>query len=182
VSRFPWLTAAVFVLTTVFTALTYARPDLGIGPALMRDPRMLHGEWWRFVTAWLVNTDGWAQIVVNSIGLLMYGLLVEQVIGRTWWGIAYVVAGLVGEVAGLFWQPAGGGNSVAICGLIGLFSVWQAAAPSTLGPPRVLGAVVWGGLGLWLVTHDDIDGAALVAGSAVGAVGWVTSGRLRTSA
>ena len=75
---------------------------------------------------------------------------------------------LAGEVAGIYWQPVGGGNSVAICGLIGLFSVWQAAMPARGGPPPVIGAVVWGGIGLWLVTHEDIHGAALVAGFLVG--------------
>ena len=89
-------------------------------------------------------------------------------IGRGWWVIAYVVAGLAGEVAGIIWQPVGGGNSVAICGLIGLFSVWQVTMPRRGGPPPVIGAVVWGGIGLWLVTHEDIHGAALVAGFLVG--------------
>ena len=54
---------------------------------------MLHGEWWRFVTTWFVLTDGWVQIVINSIGLLIYGTLVERTIGRGWWIVAYVVAG-----------------------------------------------------------------------------------------
>ena len=173
----PWLTLAVFVATLGVTAAMAWQPWLG--PALERDPAMLHGEWWRFVTTWFVLTDGWLQIVVNSIGLLAYGTLVERTIGRGWWIVAYVVAGLVGGVAGIFWQPVGGGNSVALCGLIGLFSVWLAVRPQRGGPPPVLGAVVWGGLGLWLVTHSDIHGAALVAGFLVGAAAWMISGRKR---
>ena len=126
-------------------------------------------------------TDGWLQIVVNSIGLLVYGTLVERAIGRGWWIVGYVVAGLVGEVAGIFWQPVGGGNSVAICGLIGLFSVWpdRAHGRSRRRHRRCLSAVVWGGLGLWLVTHSDIHGAALVAGFLVGGAAWMISGRRR---
>lgn len=163
----PWLTLGVFVLTSAVTAAMYLRWPV-LGPMLERDPRMLAGEWWRFVTSWLVLTDGWSQIVVNSIGLLIYGVGVERLIGRGWWVIAYVVGGLAGEAAGIFWQPVGGGNSVAICGLIGLFSVWEAAMPRKGGPPPVIGAVIWGGIGLWLVTHEDIHGAALVAGFLVG--------------
>ena len=174
----PWLTLVVLVVTTTVTAGMYLRwPELG--PILERDPKMLTGEWWRFVTTWFVLTDGWTQIVINSIGLHAYGVLVERVIGRGWWVVAYVVAGLVGEIAGIFWQPVGGGNSVAICGLIGLFSVWQALSQKMAGPPRILGVVVWGGLGLWLVAHSDIHGAALVAGFAVGALYWLISGRSR---
>jgi hypothetical protein len=63
--------------------------------------------------------------------------------------------------------------------LIGLYSVWVATRPHTAGPPRVINAVVWGGLGLWLVTHSDIHGAALVAGFLVGAAAWMISGRRR---
>ncbi|MEP7240556.1 MAG: rhomboid family intramembrane serine protease [Devosia sp.] len=172
----PWLTLAVFVVTSAVTAAMFWRwPELG--PLLQRDPAMLHGEWWRFVTTWLVLTDGATQILINSIGLLVYGVLVERSIGRGWWIVAYVIAGLAGEIAGIFWQPVGGGNSVAICGLIGLYSVWMALRQKGSGPPPVLGTVIWGGLGLWLVTHADIHGAALVAGFLVGAAAWGISGR-----
>ena len=102
----PWLTLGVFVLTSAVTAAMYLRWPV-LGPMLERDPRMLAGEWWRFVTSWLVLTDGWSQIVVNSIGLLIYGVGVERLIGRGWWVIAYVVGGLAGEAAGIFWQPVG---------------------------------------------------------------------------
>ena len=172
----PWLTLAVFVVTSAVTAAMYWRwPELG--PLLERDPKMLTGEWWRFVTTWLVQTDGWQQVLLNSAGLLIYGTLVEQTIGRRWWVVAYVVAGLVGEVVGIWWQPVGGGNSVAICGLIGLYSVWLTQRPSRGGPPPVVGTVVWGGLGLWLITHSDIHGAALCAGFIIGAAAWAISGR-----
>lgn len=174
----PWLTLTVFTATSAVTAAMYLKwPELG--PLLERDPRMLQREWWRFITTWFVLTDGWVQILINSIGLLAYGVLVERTIGRFWWIIAYVGAGLAGEVAGIFWQPVGGGNSVAICGLIGLFSVWQAATQKSAGPPRVLGVIVWGGIGLWLATHSDIHGAALVTGFAIGGASWLLESRRR---
>ena len=163
----PWLTMGVFVVTSLVTgAMYFIWPELG--PALERSPSMLHGEWWRFVTTWLVLTDGWIQVALNSAGLLIYGVLVERSIGRIWWIIAYVGAGLVGEIAGIFWQPIGGGNSVAVCGLIGLYSVLTSFRPARSGAPPVIGTVVWGGLGLWLLTHADIHGAALAAGFVIG--------------
>jgi len=166
----PWLTLAVFVVTSAVTAAMYWRwPELG--PLLERDPKMLTGEWWRFVTTWLVLTDGWQQVLLNSAGLLIYGTLVEQTIGRRWWMVAYVVAGLVGEVVGIWWQPVGGGNSVAICGLIGLFSMWQVRRqPQGLGPPRYAGFAFWLALGLYLLVRQDIHGAALVTAFIVGAL------------
>jgi rhomboid protease GluP len=141
-----------------------------IGAALERDPAMLRGEWWRFVTTWLVLVDGWAQIVVNSIGLLVFGSIVEMRLGRRWWVAGYVIAGLAGEIAGLFWRPLGGGNSVAICGLIGLFSISQLGQHDQPLPLRYLSSIVWMGLGLWLVMRADIHGAALIAGFLVAAV------------
>lgn len=164
--RTPWLTLLVFVVTSAVTGIMLVRPE--IGTALQRDPSMLHGEWWRFVTTWLVLTDGWSQIALNSIALLIFGTLVERSQGRLWWLVAYGVAGLVGEVAGIFWQPVGGGNSVAICGLIGLFSV-ALTTRAKLPPPARWGSFgVWGALGIWLTARADIHGAALLAGFAVG--------------
>lgn len=165
--RIPWLTLAVFVVTCLVTGAMLVWPQ--IGTTLQRDPIMLQGEWWRFVTTWLVLTDGWPQIVLNSVALLIFGTLVERGQGRVWWIIAYVVAGLVGEIAGIFWQPVGGGNSVAICGLIGVFSVGLTSR-TALPPPARWGSFgIWGALGIWLTARSDIHGAALLAGFAVGA-------------
>lgn len=165
-ARVPWLTLAVFAATSLVTGAMLAWPS--IGTALQRDPAMLEGEWWRFVTTWLVLTDGWPQIILNSVALLLFGTLVERRDGRLWWIIAYVVAGLVGEIAGIFWQPVGGGNSVAICGLIGLFSVGLTTRTSLPPPARWGSFGLWGALGIWLTTRADIHGAALLAGFAVG--------------
>ena len=41
----------------------------------------------------------------------------------------------------------------------------------------MLAIVVWGGLGLWLVTQSDIHGAALVAGFVIGGLYWLISGQ-----
>lgn len=175
--RVPWLTLLVLVVTTAVTVAMYAWPQLHLGEALERDPRMLEGEWWRFVTTWLVETDGWGQLLINSLGLLIFGTLVERRMGRWWWAIGYVVAGLGGEVAGIFWQPVGGGNSVAICGLIGLFSVGQIGRKDLPSVAQYLSMVVWGAIGLWLFFAADIHGAALLAGFIVGGAAFVINDR-----
>jgi len=165
-SRLPWLTIAVLTLTASVTAAMLVWP--AVGTALERDPAMLsQSEVWRFVTAWLVQTDGWQQIGVNFAALAVFGALVESRVGRLWWAIGYVAAGLAGEVAGIFWQPIGGGNSVAICGLIGVYSVWQARQVG-LGNQRFLGSVLWAGIGFWLISRADIHGPALITGFAIG--------------
>jgi rhomboid protease GluP len=165
----PWLTLAVWLATALTTGAMLVDPS--IGTLLQRNALLIRqGEVWRMVTTWLVETDGWTQIAVNFAGLAIFGTLVELLVGRRWWILGYLVAGLTGEVAGLFWQPFGGGNSVAICGLIGLFSVWQLRRQQTLGPQRYLGTIVWLSLGLWLCFRRDIHGPALVAGFLVAAL------------
>ncbi|MGN6102230.1 MAG: rhomboid family intramembrane serine protease [Devosia sp.] len=171
-SRFPGLTLAVFLATAAVTAASLYRPEIATG--LERNaPLIAEGQVWRLVTTWLVETDGWAQIAVNFAGLAIFGWLVETFVGRRWWIIGYVVAGLAGEIAGLWWQPLGGGNSVAVCGLIGVFSLWQVLRQTTLGARRFVGPIFWLGLGLFLVVRRDIHGAALVAGFIVGALAFL---------
>ena len=172
-----WLTLAVFVITSAVTVAMLLRPDWHLGELLERDPKMLSGEWWRFVTTWLVETDGWGQIFVNSLGLLIFGTLVERRMGRWWWATGYVVAGLAGEIAGIFWQPVGGGNSVAICGLIGLFSVGQIGRQDLPSVAQYLSIVLWGAIGLWLFFAADIHGAALLAGFLAGGAALVINDR-----
>lgn len=169
VRSIPWLTAAVWLATAATTGAMLRDP--WIASALERNGILIReGEVWRLVTAWLVETDGWTQIVVNLAGLAVFGTLAELLAGRGWWIAAYVAAGLAGEVAGLFWQPIGGGNSVAVCGLIGLFSVWQLRHQQGLGVQRYLGTVAWLGLGIWLSVQRDIHGPALVTGFVAGAL------------
>lgn len=163
----PWLTLGVFAVTAAFTAAMLAWPQ--VGTALERDPAMLQGEWWRFFTTWLVLTDGWAQIVMNNIALLVFGTIVEWRVGRGWWIAAYVIAGLAGEVAGIFWQPVGGGNSVAICGLLGLFAISQLDVRGMPLPARFGAATVCTGIALWLAFRSDIHGIALATGLLVAA-------------
>jgi rhomboid protease GluP len=166
--RFPGLTLAVFLATAAVTAASLYFPQ--IATTLERNgPLIAEGQVWRLVTTWLVETDGWTQIAVNFAGLAVFGTLVEILVGGFWWIIGYVVAGLAGETAALWWQPVGGGNSVAVCGLIGVFSMWQVRRQRDIGPQRFIGPFFWLALGLVFLARADIHGAALVAGFAVGA-------------
>jgi rhomboid protease GluP len=172
----PWLTLAVFAVTSAVTGLMLAWPELGMAQALMRTPTMLDGEPWRLVTSWFVLTDGWGQIVGNSVALLVVGSLVEWRIGRGWWLAGYVTGGLVGEIAGSFWQPVGGGNSVAILGLMGLLAAALARRRGLSTLRRWLPALIWIGLAIWLCWRADIHGPPIFAGLCVGLL-WLARGR-----
>jgi len=168
--RFPWLTVSVFVLTTLVTAAQFAWP--GVVPALRRQPSMVaDGEAWRFVTAWLVHDEGARQIVFNFTALAIAGTFVELVLGRWIWVAAYVIGGLSGEIAGLFWQPVGAGNSVAVCGLIGALASWQARRRAVPVLARFIFPLACFGGGLVLIANRDIHGPPLLVGGAIGLLG-----------
>ncbi len=165
----PVLTLSVFALTAVVTGLQFVVP--GLLETLQRDPAMLaQGQVWRFVTAWLVQADGVPQILVNFPALLVAGTLCEWLFSWRVWASAYVMGGLVGEIFGLVWQPVGGGNSVAILGLVGVLlvrmTVWQGHNGVQRFASPVLGLLI----GAWLIVMRDIHGPALLAGYAVGLV------------
>jgi membrane associated rhomboid family serine protease len=119
--RRPVVTIVVFVISTAVTIAQFF--DAAVLHDLERTPAGLHGDWWRTLTSLLVQDGGVAGAVSNLGFLLLLGIAAEQVANRWQWIVAYLGAGLVGEFAGYAWQPTGGGNSVANCGLAGLLVV-----------------------------------------------------------
>jgi membrane associated rhomboid family serine protease len=114
----PKTTLAVFTVTAIATALTFAYPHLIA--ALERTPTMLaHYEWWRFITPVLINPEGWLQIVANAVGLLVLGAIVEREFNSSRWLAIYFFSAIVGEIAGYAWKPNGAGSSVGVSGLLG---------------------------------------------------------------
>jgi membrane associated rhomboid family serine protease len=129
--RFPWLTSIVTVITAAFFAVQLAEP--AVLDALRRSPDGL--QWtnaWRVLTALLVQSDGWGQAVFNLASLVLFGVVVELVLPRWAWLALYLSAGIVGQLLGYAWEPPGGGNSVAVCGLVG-----AVIAMMLIGRPRL---------------------------------------------
>jgi len=167
--RLPWLTIAVLALTSAVTAAQFVWPQ--VLPALRRQPSMLEGEIWRFITAWLVHDEGARQIVFNLVALAVAGTFVELVLGRFIWIAAYVAGGLAGEIAGIFWQPIGAGNSVAVCGLIGVLASWQLRRNGVPLAARLIFPLAAFGGGLVLIANHDIHGPPLLVGGVIGFLG-----------
>jgi rhomboid protease GluP len=145
----PWLTITVAVVTAGGLLVQEMVP--GTLAALERTPAATDGEPWRWATS-LVVQDGWLLGgAFNIAALALAGIAVERVVGRRVWLLAYVGGGLVGQAFGHYWQPVGGGNSVAVCGLVGLLVVLLAFARIDGQLPRLvpplwcgaLAAAVW---------------------------------------
>ncbi len=165
-NRLPVLTLIVLGVTGIFTGLEFVYPALLL--ALRRTPDALaQHEYWRLVTPMLVHDGGWRQIAFNFPATLIVGAIVERVYSKGQWLVLYFAAGVLGEFAGLAWQPYGAGNSVAGAGLLGAIAVWLLTVKSAQAR---IGAIALLGSALVLTALRDLHGPPLLAGACVGAV------------
>lgn len=115
---------------------------------------LMGGDWWRLATPVLVQTLGWHQTAANLVSLAVIGLVSESLLPRLWW-LAFLGSGILGgQAAAYMWEEAGGGSSIAICGLAGglivvlLGSVRREAVPRAAVPIAVGYVVALTGWGL----------------------------------
>jgi membrane associated rhomboid family serine protease len=182
--RTPVVTMVIFAITATVNAVQFAVP--GTLSGLQRTPAGMHGDWWRSFTSLFVQDGGVFGTASNLAFLLIIGMVAEQVVSRPWWVTGYLGAGLVGELFGYLWQPVGGGNSVAICGLAGAVTVavllrnpamprggfsalmlWLGALLATWFPPLIAVGIAGAGF----VQNAEKRGAevtAIVVATAVG--------------
>jgi len=136
-ARTPWaiVTPALVVLNlTIFVCMFF---DTGVGGdsgSLIGwggsiGPRTTNGEWWRLVTSLFVHT-GFLQLMVNMLGLLQVGLLLERLVGRVALTAVYLSAGVFASLVRLSASPVDVtvGSSGAIFGMYGLLfasAVWS---------------------------------------------------------
>jgi rhomboid protease GluP len=159
--KWPVTTLAVLTVTAAVTASQLWIPS--VLPTFKRVPNEIaDGEYWRLGTSLLVHDGGWRQIVFNLSLLLVAGVWTERLVCAGEWLLLYFAAGISGQVAGLFWQPSGAGNSVASCGLVGTVACWMLRSPRP--PFRFGGALLLLGSG-FLVYFRDIHGPPLLTGA-----------------
>jgi rhomboid protease GluP len=170
--RYP-ATTTMAAATTLFTGTAVAFP--GILLALQRQPSALHGEWWRLVTAFLLERGGWVEIGFNLVSLLLVGILAERAFDRRRWLVFYLVGGIVGQLAGLAWKPFGAGTSVALCGLLGAWAL-HALRTRRVGVCLVIGVLIIG-LGIVLTARHNLHGPPILAGACVAALWTMTQGK-----
>lgn len=126
----PPVAAFLAVLMAVMTVVQVVHPSV-VG-TLERDP---DGASWHYVTALLVESDGWKQIIFNYAALAVIAPFAERMLGSWLAALVYLVSGVAAQIVSTAgWYPVGAGNSVALCG--------QLAACATLyifrGPNRTL--------------------------------------------
>jgi hypothetical protein len=175
--RFPWPALVFTVVIGVPSLLQFAVPQLT--DALARDPHatVTFGQWWRILTA-LVVQDGGPVAAIFNLVVVALALTLGTWIWGPWWATGlYLVPSIVLNLLAVAWGASGGGSSFANDGLI--FSVFalgllvgsrDAARPSTASTiairacsaVAVLVAVV-------LVVANDAHGVAMLLGLVLGA-------------
>ncbi len=85
-------------------------------------PLTLSGEWWRLITCCFVHI-GILHLLMNMYALLYIGLLIEPILGRSRFIIAYMVTGVIASLTSLWWHDisVSAGASGAIFGMYGVF-------------------------------------------------------------
>ncbi|MFG2149047.1 rhomboid family intramembrane serine protease [Streptomyces sp. NPDC048696] len=153
------------VLVSVMAVLGLAQtvfPSM-IG-ALERHPG---GEWWRAGTALAVQSSGWFQILFNVAALAAVAPVAERRLGPWPMVLAFTVSGVVAQAVSMAgWSRHGGGDSMAICGLVGALAVSYARHGSLPALRRLVLLIPAAGLLLCLMTNNH--GAGLLAGCALG--------------
>ncbi len=140
----PALTSVVFVVTAAVNVVQLIVP--GLLTDLERTLEGQHGDWWRTATTLFVQDGGIAGMVSNLLFLLVLGAAAEQVASRGRWIAGYLGAALAGELAGYAWQPVGGGNSVANCGLAAILIIAMLRDDARMAPFGPPAALLWAGV------------------------------------
>ncbi|NUR91242.1 MAG: rhomboid family intramembrane serine protease [Nonomuraea sp.] len=132
--RVPLATAVLVVVTAVPSLLQFVIP--GLEPALMRDPAAIsQGQWWRLVTALVVQDGGLFGTLTNLVFLAVLGFLAERALGAGHMLLLYGTGAVVGEATGYLLDAPGAGNSITVCALAGGLAVasWLGRADRMAG-------------------------------------------------
>lgn len=122
-SALPITTIVVLAITALITGLQFLFPC--VLPALRRQPTAIAGhEYWRLFTALFVHADGLKQIAFNFSAIAIVGFFAERIYGSARWLLLYFIPGVATEILALWWEPYGGGASIAGAGLLGALAIW----------------------------------------------------------
>ncbi|MFA6022648.1 MAG: rhomboid family intramembrane serine protease [Candidatus Pacearchaeota archaeon] len=102
-------------------------------------------EIWRFLTAIFLHAST-AHLISNLFALIIFGLMLETIIGTKRFLIVFFVSGILANIVSFFFYPSSLGASGAIMGIIGtlaiirpLMAVWAFG----MIIPMFIAAIIW---------------------------------------
>jgi len=189
-ARTPWPVATpilILINMLVFGMMLFGEGSLGSPTTLISwganiGDRTTNGEWWRLVTALFVHW-GFLHLMANLIGLVLIGLLVEQMVGSATFVAIYIASGILANLINLSKLPLGlhAGAEGAIFGVLGLLlaiAVWGFLRPGgTIDIPLIAFVALAPSFGIFALYHlatlqlaSTANHAALGLGLAAGMV------------
>lgn len=131
------------------------------------------GAWWRLLTSMFLH-GGILHLLLNSIGFVVAAIFVEPLLGRKKYFILYILSGICGSLASIWWYPntISVGASGAIFGLYGaLLGLLLTNGYPDEGKKGLLAMVgIYVGINLLWGLTGGIDNAAHIGGLLSGAL------------
>ncbi|MEV5948244.1 rhomboid family intramembrane serine protease [Streptomyces sp. NPDC051993] len=167
----PWAAVAVIAAMAVMAAVQTVAPS--VMDHLQREPG---APWWRAVTALLVQTSGWPQLTFNLAAAVVVTPVAQRLLGPVLMPLVFLVSGVAAQAVSMAgWSVTGGGDSVALCGLVGALAIARtlhAATPAARLLPLLVPAA-----GLVLCALSNNHGVGVLTGCVLGAIAMALPGR-----
>ena len=132
-----------------------------------------NGDWWRLLTSMFLH-GGFMHLILNISGLVIAAIFVEPLLGRTKYFILYILSGICGSLASIWWYPntISVGASGAIFGLYGaILGLLLTNAFPEGGKKGILIMIgIYVGISLLWGLTGGIDNAAHIGGLLSGAL------------
>ena len=165
--RLPVTALALLVLTLVSNAAQWQVSGY-LGAMERHHGDLGAGHLWKILSLLLIQSDGLSQFITNTVAFVLVVPLAELALATLPMLALYVIGGGIAQLVSFWWNPDGGGNSVAIVAVLG--GLWAAVLIDHFQPVqfRIIAGV--GGLALIvLLIARDQHGAGGVSGLIIGA-------------
>lgn len=130
-------------------------------------PLTLNGQWWRLLSSCFIHI-GIIHLLLNMYALLYIGALLEPLLGKTRFFLAYILTGLAASTTSMWWHDytVSAGASGAIFGMYGVFLAMLTTnlVEKTARQSMLPSIVVFVGYNLAFGLSPGIDNAAHIGG------------------
>ncbi|MCL2577909.1 MAG: rhomboid family intramembrane serine protease [Defluviitaleaceae bacterium] len=109
------------------------------------DSILYYGEWWRLASSWFVHF-GIRHFAMNMLALWIIGSTVEGELGSIKFAAAYILSGLGGSLATLYFGSdfaVSAGASGAICGIFGFAYMYAHVRRTYIGTLDSRALMIW---------------------------------------
>lgn len=130
-------------------------------------PLVMEGQYWRLFTSIFLH-GGIMHVLMNCYGLYFVGVFLEPVIGKWKFLLSYLITGIAGSIASIYWHEAtvSIGASGAIFGIFGVFIALLTTPLFEKGFKKVFltHTLIYVSINLVIGISGGIDNAAHIGG------------------